>query len=123
MKHLDAIETIDLPEGFARELTAGAPCVAVFVERTGGGSRGTPIDVGERPPRRASTTAFPVGEGYVLQYTDANGRTEFVGLRGDRLGEYVGAVRADDDWTVLSIEDEGTGARGRRAAGGSTVGR
>ena len=121
MKHVDAIETIDLPEGFARELTAGAPCVAVLVERAGGGSRGTPMDVGGDPPRRASTTAFTVGEGYVLQCTDANGRTEFVGLRGDLLGEYVEAVRADEDWTVLSIEDEGAGAR-RSRAGGSPVG-
>ena len=120
MKPVDSIETIDLPEDFARELTAGAPSVAVLVERVGGGS---PIDADGRTARRASTTAFPVGEGYVLQCTDPDGGTAFLGLRGEQLGEYVEAVRADDDWTVLSIEDEGTGARRIRPAGGSTTGR
>ena len=122
MKHVEDVETIELPEGFARELTAGAPSVAVLIERVGGGSRGSPIDVDGRPPRRASTTAFPVGEGYVLQCTDAAGRTTFVGLRGEQLGAYVEAVRADDDWTVLSIEEEGAGARRSRPAGKSTGG-
>lgn len=129
MKHLGDVETTALPEGLGREFAADAPCVAVLVgsgvDAGGGGAVGGDADDEEaaelpsdhpgtlaaEPSRRSSATVYRVGEGYVVEYEGTSGTTETVGMGPGQLDAYVERVRRDDEWTVLSIADEGAGAR------------
>lgn len=126
MKHVDPLETTELPDRLAREFTAGATCVAVMVEASGGESVEPPADLGGEvrgaPSRRTSVTVFRVGEGYVAVGDGAGGATETVGMGPGQFEEYVERVRQDDGWTVLSGTG-GTGARREQLEGGSTLGR
>lgn len=141
MKHVDAFETTALPGDLGRGFAADAPSVAVLVEAgrsSGGESERESEGDGEEPtgppagrrdaagdgsPRRASVTVYRVGDGYVLDYTDASGASEVVGMGPGQLEAYVDRVREDDEWTVLSIADEGTGARREHLEGESPRGR
>lgn len=127
MKHVDAFETTDLPERLGREFAAGAPCVAVLVAADGDGAVDDTADavggVDEPRTRRASATVFRVGDGYVVQCDDVGGKPQTVGMGSDQLDGYVERVRRDDAWTVLSIAEEGTGARRERPESGSLADR
>ena len=127
MKHVDPLETTELPDRLAREFTAGATCVAVLVEASDDESDEPPPDLGGdvrgAPSRRASVTVFRVGEGYVAVGDGADGTTQTVGMGPDQFQEYVERVRQDDGWTVLSGTAGGTDARRERIEGGSPLGR
>ena len=130
MKHVDAFETTALPGDLGRGFAADAPSVAVLVEAgrggggeserespgesegpTGGPPTGRRDAAGDGSPRRASVTVYRVGDGYVLDCTDASGAIDVVGMGPGQLEAYVDRVREDDEWTVLSIADQGTGTR------------
>ena len=134
MKHVDDFETTALPGDLGRRFAADAPSVAVLVEaRRGGrggsgdGGEGPPAGRqdanGDGPPGRASVTVYRVGDGYVLDCTDASGASELVGMGPGQLEAYVDRVREDEEWTVLSIADQGTTGRRERLEGESTPGR
>jgi hypothetical protein len=140
VKHVDDFETTPLPGDLGREFAADAPCVAVLVEgedasaaesdappaeRSGAGDRApSGRDAPEGVPRRrASVTVYRVGDGYVLDCAEASGEVEAVGMRPGQLSAYVDRVRDDDEWTVLSIAEAGSGTWREDLEGEQPVGR
>lgn len=113
MRHVDAVETTDLPERLGREFVAKGSCVAVLVAADAGDAGEPSTDVaGEyvgRPAGRASATVFRVGDGYVVERNGASGDVGTFGMRSDQFDAYLARVRDDEDWTVLSV------AEGRRS--------
>lgn len=125
MKHVDESEATALPERLGRAFVAGAPCVAVVVadDEESHGSPGGETDEPVGHAGRARATVYRVGDGYVIEGEDASGNTETVGVRSEAVEAYVDRVRRDGAWTLLSIADEGTGARRERVEDESLAGR
>lgn len=126
MRHVDAVETAALPGPLGRELAAGARCVAVVIDSTGGEpsqrNPGADRAAAGRPTRRASASVFRVGDGYVVKCNDAVGGVGTVAMRADQLEEYVERVRRDGAWTYLSVA-EGKAVGGREPARGESPAR